>query len=173
MKIVYLRNQQTLQYAAEELAKYWEMMTDEKPAVAFSETVDADAINIGLLSDLGRPDEDVQDAVLEDVLDVSIVEGKGFVAGSNPRSALMGVYRFLRFAGCRFIRPGKGGEIQLTDAMAIMAREKSMIAYEFEGTRHDMGSKLGFLKANVSLGVKSEELGEEFSQWLKEFVKTL
>jgi UTP--glucose-1-phosphate uridylyltransferase len=69
--------------------------------------------------------------------------------------------------------PGAGGEIQLTDAMAIMARKNSMIAYEFEGTRHDMGSKLGFLKANVSLGVKSEELGEEFSQWLKEFVKTL
>ena len=71
------------------------------------------------------------------------------------------------------LAPGAGGEIQLTDAMAIMARKNSMIAYEFEGTRHDMGSKLGFLKANVSLAVKSEELGEEFSQWLKEFVKTL
>ncbi len=111
MKIVYLRNQQTLQYAAEELAKYWEMMSDIRPDVVFSETVDTDAINLGLLSDLGRPENDVQDAVLEDVLDVSVAEGKGFVAGSNPRSVLMGVYRFLRFAGCRFIRPGKGGEI--------------------------------------------------------------
>lgn len=69
--------------------------------------------------------------------------------------------------------PGAGGEIQLTDAMAVMARDKGMIAYEFPGVRHDMGSKLGFLKANVCLGVKSPELGKEFCLWLKEFVKTL
>ena len=68
---------------------------------------------------------------------------------------------------------GAGGEIQLTDAMAQMAREETVIAYEFDGVRHDMGSKLGFLKANVSLGVKSESLGEEFSRWLKEFVTKL
>ena len=68
---------------------------------------------------------------------------------------------------------GAGGEIQLTDAMAQMARESSVIAYEFGGTRHDMGSKLGFLKANVSLGVKSPALGKEFREWLKDFAAKL
>ncbi len=68
---------------------------------------------------------------------------------------------------------GAGGEIQLTDAMAQMARRDTVIAYEFDGVRHDMGSKLGFLQANVSMGVKSPALGKEFRQWLKEFAKTL
>lgn len=71
------------------------------------------------------------------------------------------------------VAPGAGGEIQLTDAMAQMARDNTVIAYEFPGVRHDMGSKLGFLKANVCLGVKSGEVGEDFRAWLKEFTKTL
>ncbi len=71
------------------------------------------------------------------------------------------------------LSPGAGGEIQLTDAMAQMAREETVIAYEFDGVRHDMGSKLGFLKANVCLGVKSPAVGKEFISWLKEFAKTL
>lgn len=71
------------------------------------------------------------------------------------------------------IPPGAGGEIQLTDAMAILARRSGMMAYEFPGVRHDMGSKLGFLIANVSLGVKHPELGEDFKKWLKDFANDL
>ncbi len=69
--------------------------------------------------------------------------------------------------------PGAGGELQLTDAMKTFARKYGMIAYEFPGTRHDMGSKLGFLKANVMLGAQDPALGEEFCAFLKEFSKTL
>jgi UTP--glucose-1-phosphate uridylyltransferase len=69
--------------------------------------------------------------------------------------------------------PGAGGEIQLTDAMGILAREDGVTALEFEGERFDMGSKLGFLTANVVMGAKNEELGEDFRAFLKEFVKTL
>ena len=111
MKILYLRENETLRYAAEELSKYWVMMTDEKaPEIAYSPVSEEGAINLGLLGDLGRNADDVSDPVFEDVLDVSVANGKGFIAGSNPRSVLMGVYRFLRHAGCRFIRPSKGGE---------------------------------------------------------------
>ncbi len=110
MKILYLQENVTLRYAAEELAKYWEMMVGEKPSVSYAETSEADSISIGLLSDLGRPEDEVKDPVLEDLIDLSVEKGRGFIAGSNPRSALMGVYRFLRAAGCRFIRPGKDGE---------------------------------------------------------------
>jgi len=69
--------------------------------------------------------------------------------------------------------PGAGGEIQLTDAMAQIARTKGVIAYEFDGMRHDMGSKLGFLIANCCLGIKNKEVGDDFRAWLKDFAAKL
>lgn len=69
--------------------------------------------------------------------------------------------------------PGAGGEIQLTDAMRVVSNRTGMTAIDFEGTRFDFGSKLGFLKANVTEAVKHPEVGEEFKAFLKEFVKTL
>ena len=69
--------------------------------------------------------------------------------------------------------PGAGGEIQLTDAMRVVSNRVGMTAIDFEGTRFDFGSKLGFLKANVTEAVKHPEVGEEFKAFLKEFVKTL
>ncbi len=71
------------------------------------------------------------------------------------------------------LKPGFGGEIQLTDAMAHLARTRGVMAYEFPGRHHDMGSKLGLLKANVTYGVKHEEIGEEFKLWLKNFTESL
>ena len=69
--------------------------------------------------------------------------------------------------------PGAGGEIQLTDAMRVLAKRDGFVAVDFEGERFDMGAKLGFLMANVKLGVKHNETGREFTEFLKEFVKTL
>ena len=69
--------------------------------------------------------------------------------------------------------PGAGGEIQLTDAMGIMARTKGVTALEFEGDRYDMGSKLGFLKANVVKGLSHKETAEDFRKFIKEIAKTL
>ncbi len=71
------------------------------------------------------------------------------------------------------LKPGAGGEYQLTDAMAELSRRKGMIALDFEGQRFDMGSKLGFMCANVTKAVKNEEIGEDFKSFLKDFVKTL
>lgn len=69
--------------------------------------------------------------------------------------------------------PGAGGEIQLTDAMAKTAREAGVTALEFEGERFDMGSKLGFLMANVKRGVCHGEVGEDFKAFLRAFVEEL
>ena len=69
--------------------------------------------------------------------------------------------------------PGAGGEIQLTDAMKVIANRQSMIACDFEGVRYDMGSKLGFLTANVEQGLRSREVEEEFRKYLKNLVGTL
>lgn len=71
------------------------------------------------------------------------------------------------------VKPGVGGEIQLTDAMKVLARTVGMTAVDFTGVRYDMGNKLGILKAQVEVGVQNKELGEEFKAYLKEFVKTL
>lgn len=71
------------------------------------------------------------------------------------------------------IEPGVGGEIQLTDAMKVLARSEGMTAVDFTGVRYDMGNKLGILKAQIEVGVANEEFGEEFKAYLKDFVKTL
>lgn len=68
---------------------------------------------------------------------------------------------------------GTGGEIQLTDAMALMARESGMTAVEFEGKRYDMGNKLGMMKAQVEFALQHKEIAEEFKDYLKEIVKEL
>ncbi|MBQ8908497.1 MAG: UTP--glucose-1-phosphate uridylyltransferase [Clostridia bacterium] len=69
--------------------------------------------------------------------------------------------------------PGAGGEIQLTDAMAEYARAKGVTALEFEGTRYDMGSKLGFMMANVAKAVTHPEIKDDFIAFLREFAKGL
>jgi len=69
------------------------------------------------------------------------------------------------------LAPGKGGEIQLTDGIAAMMREEPVLAWEFEGTRYDCGSKIGLLKAMLALGVKHHEVGEEFKAHLAHFVQ--
>lgn len=69
--------------------------------------------------------------------------------------------------------PGAGGEIQLTDAMATLSRQRGMTAVDFEGERFDLGAKLGFLKANVTAAVNHPEVGEEFREFLCEFAAKL
>ena len=67
--------------------------------------------------------------------------------------------------------PGKGGEIQLTDALNELAHKRDVQAYEFEGKRFDVGNKLGFLKATVEFALERKELKDEFSEYLKEIIK--
>ncbi len=63
--------------------------------------------------------------------------------------------------------PGAGGEIQLTDAMAEMSRKDGILAYDYEGKRYDMGSKLGFITANIDIGLKHPETAEGLKEYLK------
>lgn len=67
---------------------------------------------------------------------------------------------------------GAGGEIQLTDAIADLLNDEPVLAYEFEGTRYDCGTKLGFLIANVELALLNKELKDDFSTYLKGLIKS-
>jgi len=65
------------------------------------------------------------------------------------------------------IKPGAGGELQLTDGLRALLQREKMYAYVYEGRRHDTGDKLGFLKATVEFALKSDGLGEQFREYLK------
>ncbi|OGW35302.1 MAG: UTP--glucose-1-phosphate uridylyltransferase [Nitrospirae bacterium GWD2_57_9] len=64
-------------------------------------------------------------------------------------------------------KPGKGGEIQLTDGLKLLMDKQPIYAFEFKGIRHDAGDKLGFLKATVEFGLKNPEFGAEFRNYLQ------
>jgi UTP--glucose-1-phosphate uridylyltransferase len=67
-------------------------------------------------------------------------------------------------------RPGKGGEIQLTDALKELLQREAMYAYNFKGRRYDVGDKLGFLQATVEYALKREDLKDEFYRYLRDIV---
>ena len=65
-------------------------------------------------------------------------------------------------------KAGKGGEIQLTDAILKMLRDgEKVVAYEFQGKRYDIGNKFGLLKANIEFGLKNEETKKELREYLE------
>jgi UTP--glucose-1-phosphate uridylyltransferase len=64
--------------------------------------------------------------------------------------------------------PGRGGEIQLTDALKLLTNEKGLYALIYEGQSYDAGDKLGFLKATVEMGLANQELGDDFRNYLRD-----
>lgn len=70
-------------------------------------------------------------------------------------------------------KPGKGGEIQLTDALRVMAKRELVYSYYFTGQRYDVGDKLGFLKATVEFALRRKEMKESFAQYLKKVVQNV
>ncbi len=90
-------------------------------------------------------------------------------ANAPSNLAIIGRYALTPgiFGAIEETKPGKGGEIQLTDALRILLKKEDIYAYEFEGTRYDAGDKLGFLKANVAFGLKHREIKDDFRAFLK------
>jgi UTP--glucose-1-phosphate uridylyltransferase len=83
--------------------------------------------------------------------------------------AIIGRYIFTPdiFEAIEQTEPGAGGEIQITDAMRILLKQRPFYAVKLEGTRHDAGDKLGFLIATVEFALKREDLGDDFREYLK------
>ena len=65
------------------------------------------------------------------------------------------------------LKPGAGGELQLTDAIQTLLKAEQVLAYEYEGIRYDCGSKMGLLKANIELGLEHHEIGDELREYLR------
>ena len=68
-------------------------------------------------------------------------------------------------------KPGKGNEIQLTDALKVLAKQQNMYAYDFIGRRYDVGDKQGYLEATVEYALRREDLKDKFLEYLKKAVK--
>ena len=99
---------------------------------------------------------------------------KGLVEKPRPENApsnlgIVGRYVFTPeiFDCLERTQPGSGGEIQLTDGMALLAKQQPMFAYEFEGTRFDTGNPLGMLKATVTMALQREDMAPDVREWLK------
>ncbi len=88
---------------------------------------------------------------------------------TKSRWALPGRYVFTStlFKVLEEAKPGRGGEIQLTDAMATLAETEGLLGYNFDADRYDAGDKLGFVCANIEFGLKHPEIGEDLKKYIK------
>ncbi|MCA3184489.1 MAG: UTP--glucose-1-phosphate uridylyltransferase GalU [Cupriavidus sp.] len=105
--------------------------------------------------------------------DERVIKMSGIIekpAPENAPSNLGVVGRYILtpriFEHIRNLKPGAGGEFQLTDAIQAMLDQEQVLAYRYKGVRYDCGSKLGYLKATVEFALKHPEVREEFSAYL-------
>ena len=69
--------------------------------------------------------------------------------------------------------PGKGGEIQLTDALKTLGKQEAIYAYNFEGRRYDVGDKLGFLEATIDFALKRDNLRDDLLAYMKDIINKI
>lgn len=99
-----------------------------------------------------------------------MVEKPRFEAAPS-KNAIIGRYILTPriFEMIEALKPGAGGELQLTDAIRALLEYEKVYGFQYEGKRHDAGDKLGFLKATVEFALKRDDLGPPFREWLKSF----
>jgi len=127
MRIICDSDHKTIRFAAEELARCLSRMAGRKIAVETSDS-NSDGVRVGLMDV-----EATQDPRFDDAIDIEVRNGSGRIAGVNPRSALLGVYRYLTELGCRWVRPGADGEYipKLESLPDVLLRETA--AYRHRG----------------------------------------
>ena len=106
------------------------------------------------------------------VVKVSDMVEKPSVDEAPSRLAALGRYIVTPdvFEVLKRIKPGKGGELQLTDALRIMAQREAVYAYTLQGKVYDTGNKLGYLKATVEYALRRDDLGTEFKEYLQRII---
>jgi UTP--glucose-1-phosphate uridylyltransferase len=111
-------------------------------------------------------------------VDASLARVVSIVEKPSPEEApsnLAVIGRYLLspdiFETLRHTEPGRGGEIQLTDAINLLAREQAVFAYRFDRGRYDVGNKLDYLKATVEFAIERDDVGPDFRDWLGQVVQ--
>lgn len=94
------------------------------------------------------------------------------VAEAPSRLAVLGRYVIMPeiFDILQHTEPGRGGEIQLTDALKVLAKKQPMYAYDFVGRRYDVGDKLGYLEATVEYALRRDDLRDRFKDYLRTII---
>jgi len=135
MKIILKERNETLEYAADELKKYITAMSRGKILPKVTESTEADeGITLALLSELSLDESDLDDPFIDDIIDIDISDGVGYIAGSNERSILMGVYKYCASLGCRYLRPGPDGDyIPKADVMHHAFKYRKKADYPIRG----------------------------------------
>lgn len=111
-RIYKITSDHVVDFAAEELKKYLRMMMPECGEIFIKYDPEAkDGFRLGIMSDFGIDTSEADDLALDDILHIDTDTTGGIIAGSNPRSVLLSVYRYLRENGCRWLFPGIDGEL--------------------------------------------------------------
>ena len=107
-----------------------------------------------------------------DLIEVQGIVEKPPVEEAPSNLAVFGRYVFTPdiFDALERITPGRGGELQLTDAIALLMQEQTVYGRTFATGRHDIGQKLGFLRANIELALARDDLGPQVRELLAEIV---
>ncbi|WP_373078912.1 UTP--glucose-1-phosphate uridylyltransferase GalU [Fusobacterium varium] len=134
--------------------------------VGCQEVEEKDISKYGIVKPIERLDEST--CVIEDFIEKPSIEEAPSNFACLGRYLLTGkIFKYLEE-----VKPGKGGEIQLTDAILDMLKDgERVLSYNFEGKRYDIGNKVGLLKANIEFGLKNEETREELLKYLKTELK--
>lgn len=135
--------------------------------VAVMEFGDEELSKYGVIDATPHPDH-------EDVFVINDLVEKPGKANAPSRLCLIGRYVLSPsiFDHIGTTKAGRGGEIQLTDAMKTLTQEEPILAVKFEGTRFDVGTKEEYLRATVELAAERTDLGPAFREFLTDFVKT-
>lgn len=114
-----------------------------------------------------------EDTAAERIFKVTDMVEKPAVDEAPSRLAVLGRYVITPeiFSILERTEPGRGGEIQLTDALKVLAKQQNMYAYDFIGRRYDVGDKQGYLEATVEYALRREDLKDKFLEYLKKVVK--
>ncbi|HEV7524976.1 MAG TPA: UTP--glucose-1-phosphate uridylyltransferase GalU [Acidimicrobiia bacterium] len=140
-----------------------------RSCIAFTEVSPEEISSYGCI----EPKPGSSEAVLdEDVVEILRVIEKPPRDEAPSNFAISGRYVFTPeiFTMLDLIEPGRGGELQLTDAIAMLLERQSVFGYHCRRGRYDVGQKIDFLRANVELALDRADLGPEFGEWLREYV---
>ena len=159
-----------------------DLMTDETPLT--KQLIDSyEETGSSTLAVMKVPHEDTSKyGVINPAKEVSdgLYDVTNFVEKPNPEDApsdLAIIGRYLLTADIFDIlentKPGKGNEIQLTDAIDTLNKKGKVYAHEFKGDRYDTGNKFGWLQTNIEFGLKHPEVSDELKQYIKDLAKKL